>query len=156
MGMQSDIKALFSSATLLTAVNTALSAATLEQVSTAQGIFIHPLLIPNAPKWPCLYIEGPVWEQTEWSSGTEREITGTVDVSIQIAAKDPVDLILKAPLYGDIVRSVYEQIGSPLLRIECTSGNADGEPVEVESHAHPVREITQTFEFTARYVKGQP
>ena len=156
MGMQTQIKGAFTSTAVLTAVNAALAAADLPEVSAADGIKPHRSLLESCASWPAMAVDGPAWEQTTPASGSEREMRATMTVYLMTAAGDEPTLAGQAPLYGDSVRAGIEAtVAAPIIRCECTSGDADGEPVAVESPGLAARLIRQTYRVTARYVKAE-
>lgn len=155
MGMQTQIKDAFTTSAMLTAVNVKLTAADLPTISEADGIKPHRALLEMCGSWPAMAVDGPAWEQSGAASGTERELRATMTVYLLTAAGEEVTLATQAPLYGDAVRAAVEAtIASPIIRCECTSGDADGEPVAVESPGLAARLIRQTYRVTARYVKA--
>lgn len=156
MGMQTQIKDAFRTAAMVTAINAKLTASSLPTLGTTDGIKPFRSLLDVAGSWPALAIEGPAWEQTIPASGTERELRATMTAYLLVAAGDEVTISTQAPLYGDAVRAAIEAtIDTPIIRCECTSGDADGEPVAVESPGLAARLIRQTYRVTARYVKAE-
>lgn len=154
MGFLALVKDPLRSSSLLTAINSALTTASLPTFNTAAGILPSAVLLPDAPSWPAIAVDWVGDRLIEvYSNGEERRLV-TLDMTILLESTSQAAARNLVEDFCDTVRAAVETaLKTTYTRITCVGMDAEGGPA-TNLPEEPARLVVLSWDIEAIRQKG--
>lgn len=144
----------FVASSLLTAINAACTAASLDTFSTGFGIQPHRLLLKDHTSLPAMAAHIRRWSVLDVRSGGTQLIVANVVIYVAAADTTDQDSVITVDHYLDVVRATVETtLKSTFNRLTCQAADLEGQPFQ-NATGIAARLGSLEFEVEALYTKG--